>query len=76
MSRASQPSARGKPITAFSRPCLVQLLDERIILCRPVGKYRRVRFDDLMVLKQKGDEASAKILDQLMKSGLLRENSR
>jgi hypothetical protein len=40
-------------------------LDERKIPCRAVGKYRRVRFDDLMAYKQKDDEARAKILDQL-----------
>ena len=32
---------------------------------RTVGKYRRVRFDDLMAYKRKDDEARAKILDQL-----------
>jgi excisionase family DNA binding protein len=48
-----------------SRPYLVKLLDERKIPCRIVGKYRRVRFDDLMAYKRKDDEARAKILDQL-----------
>ena len=48
-----------------SRPYLVKLLDEGKIPCRTVGKYRRVRFDDLMAYKVKDDEARAKILDQL-----------
>ena len=48
-----------------SRPYLVKLLDEEKIPCRTVGKYRRVRFDDLMAYKRKDDEARAKILDQL-----------
>jgi excisionase family DNA binding protein len=48
-----------------SRPYLVKLLDEGKIPCRTVGKYRRVRFDDLMAYKGKDDEARAKILDQL-----------
>jgi excisionase family DNA binding protein len=48
-----------------SRPYLVKLLDEKRIPCRTVGKYRRVRFDDLMAFKRKDDEARAKVLDQL-----------
>ncbi len=48
-----------------SRPYVVKLLDEGKIPSRTVGKYRRVRFDDLMAYKQKDDEARAKILDQL-----------
>lgn len=48
-----------------SRPYLVKLLGEGKIPCRTVGKYRRVRFDDLMAYKRKDDEARAKVLDQL-----------
>lgn len=48
-----------------SRPYLVKLLEEGRIPCRTVGKYRRVRFDDLMRYKRKDDEARAKVLDQL-----------
>jgi excisionase family DNA binding protein len=48
-----------------SRPCVVKLLDEGQIPFRTVGKYRRVRFDDLMAYKRKDDEARAKVLDQL-----------
>jgi excisionase family DNA binding protein len=48
-----------------SRPYLVKLLEEGRIPCRTVGKYRRVRFDDLMAYKGKDDEARAKVLDQL-----------
>src|SRR5579862_1642508 len=45
-----------------SRPYVVKLLDEGKIPCRTVGKYRRVRFDDLMAFKQKDDAARAKVL--------------
>lgn len=48
-----------------SRPYVVKLLDEGKIPSRTVGKYRRVRFDDLMAFKRKDDDARAKVLDQL-----------
>ena len=48
-----------------SRPYMVKLLDEGKLPCRTVGKYRRVRFADLMAFKRKDDEARTKILDQL-----------
>ena len=48
-----------------SRPFLVKLLELGKIPCRTVGKYRRVRFDDLIAYKRKDDEARAKVLDQL-----------
>ena len=35
-----------------SRPYLVKVLDEGKIPCRTVGKYRCVRFDDLMATAQ------------------------
>jgi excisionase family DNA binding protein len=48
-----------------SRPYLVKLLEEQRIPCRTVGKYRRVRLDDLMAFKQQDDAARAKVIDRL-----------
>ena len=48
-----------------SRPYVVKLLDAGKIPFRAVGKYRRVRFDDLMAYKRKDDEARAKVMDEL-----------
>ncbi len=48
-----------------SRPYVVKLLHEGKIPSRTVGKYRRVRFNDLVAYQRKDDEARAKILEQL-----------
>jgi excisionase family DNA binding protein len=48
-----------------SRPYVVKLLDEGKLPSRTVGKYRRVRFDDLMAYKRKDDEARTKVLEEL-----------
>ena len=48
-----------------SRPYMAKLLDAGKIPGRTVGKYRRVRFDDLMAFKKKDDDARSKVLDQL-----------
>ncbi len=48
-----------------SRPYIVKLLDERKIPSRTVGKYRRVRYEDLMAFRRKDDDARAKVLDEL-----------
>ena len=44
---------------------MVKLLDEGKIPSRLVGKYQRVRFDDLMAFKRKDDQARSEVLDQL-----------
>jgi excisionase family DNA binding protein len=52
-------------ILNVSRPYVVKLLDEGRIPSRTVGKYRRVRFDDLMTYKKKDDDARAAVADRL-----------
>lgn len=44
---------------------MAKLLDEGKIPGRTVGKYRRIRFEDLMAFKRKDDDARAKVHDQL-----------
>lgn len=52
-------------LLGVSRPYVVKLLEEGKLPSRAVGKYRRVRFDDVMAYKRKDDEARAKVLDRL-----------
>ena len=56
-------------LLGVSRPYIVKLIDGRKIPSRNVGKYRRVRFDDLMAFKRKDDAMRAKVLDELTAQG-------
>lgn len=49
-----------------SRPFLIKLLDDGVILHRKVGKHRRIRLEDVMAYKAQDDRERDAILDQLV----------
>jgi excisionase family DNA binding protein len=63
--RAELTTQQAADLMNVSRPFVVKLLDEGKLPCRLVGKFRRVRFDDLMEYRRRDDEARARLADQL-----------
>ena len=50
---------------SVSRPFLVQLLEQRKLPFRLVGRHRRVRFEDVLRFKENIDTERRKVLDRL-----------
>ena len=50
---------------SVSRPFLVQLLEQRKLPFRLVGRHRRVRFEDVLRFKENIDTERRKVLDEL-----------
>ena len=52
-------------ILNVSRPFLIKLIETGEIICRKVGRHRRIRFEDLMNYKQRIDSDRIQALDEL-----------
>ena len=52
-------------ILNVSRPFLIKLIETGEIICRKVGRHRRIRFEDLMSYKQRIDSDHTQALDEL-----------
>lgn len=52
-------------ILNVSRPFLIKLIETGEIICRKVGRHRRIRFEDLMNYKQQIDSDRLQALDEL-----------
>ncbi len=52
-------------ILNVSRPFIIKLIETGEIICRKVGRHRRIRFEDLMTYKQKIDSDRLQALDEL-----------
>lgn len=52
-------------ILNVSRPFLIKLIETGEIICRKVGRHRRIRFEDLMSYKQQTDSDRLRALDEL-----------
>jgi excisionase family DNA binding protein len=52
-----------------SRPFFIQLLEQKKLPCRLVGKHRRVRFEDVLRFKENIDAERRNVLDQLTAEG-------
>jgi excisionase family DNA binding protein len=52
-----------------SRPFLVKLLEQGKLPYRKVGKHRRIRFSDVLALKQRTDEQRQAALERLTAEG-------
>lgn len=53
-------------LLGVSKPFVINLIEQGELPCQGDGDERRVVFEDLMAFKKKDDEATSKILDELV----------
>lgn len=52
-----------------SRPFVVKLIEQQQLPCRKVGKHRRIRYADVLALKQRSEAQRRAALQQLVQEG-------
>lgn len=64
---AEMTTQQAANILNVSRPYLIKLLEKGELAFTKVGNHRRIRFEDLMVFRQKMKQQAFKAMDELVK---------